>query len=224
MSRFRSILPRDSWNARLLAIFLFAWAVSCVALPYPEYFAMQHVPTVLAVVGLVVVERRIGVSRTSFALVIAFLLLHVLGARYLYSYVPYDNWSERILGVRFSERFGFERNHYDRFVHFAFGLLFVLPLWEFGSNRLRLRRVWPAIAATCVVLTASAVYEIAEWAVAMTFAPDWAEAYNGQQGDIWDAQKDMALAWAGSILGVTVVAAYRRRRGSRKTAEVTEDG
>jgi putative membrane protein len=201
----------------MLAVLLVVWAVSCIALPYPEYFAMQHMPTVLAVIGLVVVDRRVGISRTSFALMIAFLLLHVLGARYLYSYVPYDDWSARLLGVRISNRFGFERNHYDRFVHFAFGVLCVLPLWEFAANSLRLRTVWPAIAAMCVVLAASAVYEIAEWGVAMIFAPEWAEAYNGQQGDVWDAQKDMALAWAGSILGVMLVALSWRRSSRGKT-------
>jgi putative membrane protein len=93
----------------------------------------------------------------------------------------------------------------------------VLPLWEFAANSLRLRTVWPAIAAMCVVLAASAVYEIAEWGVAMIFAPEWAEAYNGQQGDVWDAQKDMALAWAGSILGVMLVALSWRRSSRGKT-------
>jgi putative membrane protein len=136
----------------------------------------------------------------------------VIGARYLYSFVPYDDWSEQLLGGRIGDYFGFERNHYDRFVHFAFGLLFVLPLWEFSENRLRLRAIWLAIAAMCIVLAAGAIYEIAEWAVAMAFAPDWAEAYNGQQGDIWDAQKDMALAWAGSMVAVALLAMGRKRR------------
>jgi putative membrane protein len=195
----------------MLAVLLVVWAVSCIALPYPEYFWMQHVPTVIAVVALVLIEPRMTISRASFALMILFLLLHVVGARYLYSYVPYDDWSERLLGVRFNEHFGFERNHYDRFVHFAFGLLFVLPLWEFFETRLRLRTVWSAIAAICVVLAASAVYEIAEGAVAMIFAPDWAEAYNGQQGDIWDAQQDMALAWLGSLVAAMTIGLCRKR-------------
>jgi putative membrane protein len=205
-------LPRDSFNAGLLGLLLVVWAISCIALPYPEYFAMQHVPTVLAVIALVVVERRVGISRTSFALVTAFLLLHVVGARYLYSFVPYDDWSERLLGVRINDEFGFKRNHYDRLVHFAFGLLFVLPLWEFCENRLRLRAVWSAAGAICFVLGASAVYEIAEWAVAMIFAPDWADAYNGQQGDRWDPQRDMALAWAGSIVAALFIGTFKHHR------------
>jgi putative membrane protein len=211
MPSLRSILPRDSVSAALLAVLLVISAVSCINLPYPEYFAMQHIPTVIGVVALVIIERRVGMTRVSFALVTAFLILHVIGARYLYSYVPYDDWSGRLFGMRISERFGFERNHYDRFVHFAFGMLFVSPLWEFCENRLRLCASWSAVGAICVVLAASAVYETAEWAVAMIFAPDWAEAYNGQQGDIWDAQKDMALAWAGSLLGVGFVSLCYRR-------------
>jgi putative membrane protein len=195
--------------------FLVLWAVSCIALPYPEFFAMQHVPTVLATAALVWLERRGGVSRISFALITIFLLMHVIGARYLYSYVPYDDWSEALLGFRINERFGFERNHYDRLVHFAFGLLLVLPVWEFCANRLRLRAAWAATGAICTVLAASAVYEIAEWAVAMIFAPDWAEAYNGQQGDAWDAQRDMALAWLGAMLAVPLVAVFRSRKKAR---------
>ncbi|MCI0335790.1 MAG: DUF2238 domain-containing protein [Planctomycetes bacterium] len=45
----------------------------------------------------------------------------------------------------------------------------------------------------------------------MIFAPDWADAYNGQQGDVWDAQRDMTLAWAGSVLGVILACACYRR-------------
>jgi putative membrane protein len=105
---------------------------------------------------------------------------------------------------------GFERNHYDRLVHFCFGLLFVHPLWELFALHVRVGGWWPGVLAVCVVLAASAVYEIGEWATAMTFAPDWADAYNGQQGDPWDAQKDMALAAAGAILGAGIVSLARR--------------
>ena len=51
------------------------------------------------------------------------------------------------------------------------------------------------------------------YVMAMTFAPDWAEAYNGQQGDVWDAQRDMALAGCGAIFGVGIAGALKR--GSR---------
>ncbi len=56
------------------------------------------------------------------------------------------------------------------------------------------------------ILSAGAVYEIFEWLAAMLMAPDWAESYNGQQGDVWDAQRDMALAACGALIGLTFTA------------------
>jgi putative membrane protein len=115
------------------------------------------------------------------------------------------------LGARVTDYFGFERNHYDRLVHFCFGLLFAYPAWRMFEVRLGLRGIWPGGLTIAVVLAASAAYEIVEWAMAMTFAPDWAEAYNGQQGDAWDAQRDMALAGCGAILSLAVVGVLKRR-------------
>ena len=85
------LLPHDPVNRRVMAAFLAIWAVSCIRVPYPEFFVMQHVPTVLAVIALIVAERKQLLNRLGFALVILFLLLHLLGARYLYSFVPYDD-------------------------------------------------------------------------------------------------------------------------------------
>jgi putative membrane protein len=211
MPSIHAALPSDSFNRGALALLLAVWCMSCVRLPYPKYFAMQHVPTVVAVIALVAADKRWGIDRWSWTLLVAFLLLHVLGARYLYSYVPYDEWSQWLLGVRITDYFGFERNHYDRMVHFFFGLLLVYPAWNVFESHLHLRGNWPAALAVAVVLAASALYEIIEWAMAMSFAPDWAEAYNGQQGDVWDAQRDMALAAAGSVLGSGLVLLFRKR-------------
>jgi putative membrane protein len=61
---------------------------------------------------------------------------------------------------------------------------------------------WAALAAVDVVISSGAVYELFEWGIAVTLAPDLAEAYNGQQGDLFDAQKDMAIAAAGAIAAV----------------------
>ena len=200
MPRLARLLPEDRCNRNVVAAFLVLWAMSCCRVPHPEYFVMQHVPTVLAIVALIAAERKHAVDRLGFAFIVIFLVLHLLGARYLYSFVPYDDWSQRFLGVNITEHFGFQRNHYDRLVHVLFGLLFIYPLAWFFGRRLAVLGWWPAVLAVCVVLAASAVYEIAEWLAAMTFAPDWADAYNGQQGDIWDAERDMACAGLGSII------------------------
>jgi putative membrane protein len=51
-----------------------------------------------------------------------------------------------------------------------------------------------------ITLSFSAMYELIEWSVADIFFPEQGDAYLGSQGDIWDAQKDMGLAFFGSIL------------------------
>ena len=97
--------------------------------------------------------------------------------------------------------FGWQRNHFDRLIHFLFGVCFTPALLQLA------RHAWPALrlgqAFTLTVMTvmcASLVYEWFEWAIALALSPDAAEAYNGQQGDMWDAHADMLMATLGSLL------------------------
>ena len=46
----------------------------------------------------------------------------------------------------------------------------------------------------------SMFYELFEWGIAVSLSEGMAESYNGQQGDIWDAHKDMGLAMLGSMI------------------------
>ena len=57
----------------------------------------------------------------------------------------------------------------------------------------------------------SALYEIFEWLLTVIAAGVTADYYNGQQGDVWDAQKDMAAAQLGSAL--MLIALLRPRAG-----------
>ncbi len=200
------ILPRDSYQRVLFLFFLLFFAGSCVAPPYLQYLLMQHVPTVLAVFLLAYLSNRFVISRLSFSSIILFLCLHTLGARYLYSYVPYDVWSEKLLGVNLSETFGFQRNHYDRLVHFSYGLLLAVPVQEFERRYLSLSTTVSCVLAVEFIIATSASYELIEWLVAVVFTPEWAGQFLGQQGDIFDAQKDTALATAGAVISVSVLA------------------
>jgi putative membrane protein len=201
-----AILPDDPWNRCALVVFLTLWFASCVRPPYPEYLLLQHGPTLVTVIALAAVQNRIGVSRVSYTLILLFMAFHLVGGRYLYSNVPYDDWSQTLFGVRITDAFNFQRNHYDRLVHFLFGLLVVIPSWRFGRRILRLGVWWSAAVAFSIIMTASAVYELLEWSFAMLLAPEWAESYNGQQGDVWDPHWDMALAGLGSLVGLGLVA------------------
>jgi len=178
---------------------------------YRDQVVLQHLPTALGLVALWAVSRRPGLSNTSFACVLAFLALHVVGARWVYSQVPYDAWIETLTGRTLSETFGWERNHYDRFVHLAFGALFVGPIHDVLKRTVVARGAWAWGCAITGVVAASAGYELVEWGLAVTIAPDSAERYLGQQGDPWDAQKDMALATLGAIAAGCVASAIRLR-------------
>ena len=197
-----TLLPRAPYQRKLFTLLLVLIGISCVNPPYLQFLLMQHVPTVFVLGVLVWFCNRFTISRFSFTSAILFLSLHTLGARYLCSYVPYDDWSEMLFGTSISDLFGFERNHYDRLVHFSYGLLLAIPIQEFEQRYFNLpARLAGVLAIECILAT-SAVYEIIEWLIAAIFAADWADSFLGQQGDIFDAHKDMALAALGAVIAV----------------------
>ena len=136
-----------------------------------------------------------------------------MGGRYIYSYVPYDAWARAISGHDVSATFGLARNGYDRLVHFAFGALLTAPFAELARRHGAMRPGWSLAFAFAFVGLVSAVYEIFEWLLSVFAAGQTADWYNGQQGDIWDPQKDMAAAQIGSALALLWLCATRQGRG-----------
>ena len=81
----------------------------------------------------------------------------------------------------------------------VFAATWVQPRWPVEQAlHSSLTVVGFALAVVAVMVT-SLVYEWAEWAVALLLSPEAAEAYNGQQGDLWDAHMDMLLATLGAL-------------------------
>jgi putative membrane protein len=54
------------------------------------------------------------------------------------------------------------------------------------------------------------IYELIEFAAALVFGGDLGQAYLGTQGDVWDGQKDMALALLGTTLMLAAIGAAGR--------------
>lgn len=192
-------IERSQWVVLIAAVL-----ASCVKAPFPEQMYLQHLPTAVAVVLLPLVARRKLLTPAAFTCVIAFMLLHVIGARHIYSYVPYDVWAQKLAGINITELFGLKRNHFDRVVHFAFGLLSVRPVWEILTRRFRVPPRFAFYATVEFVLAFSLVYELFEWGLTMVLSPEDAGAYNGEQGDIWDAHRDMSCAFLGAAVGLAV--------------------
>ena len=187
--------------------------LSCIGAPYPEQMYLQHIPTVVALAALAIFSRRYPLSNAAFTCLVIFLMLHILGARYIYSYVPYDRWMKALIGTDLTSVFHFQRNHYDRLVHFAFGLLWVLPVWEVCVRYFKVPRRFALYVAFEFVLAFSALYELFEWGLTMALSPNDADAYNGQQGDIWDAHKDMAFAMLGALAALVALGLRSRTKG-----------
>ena len=104
---------------------------------------------------------------------------------------------------------GLAANHYDRLVHLCYGLFLVGVVSEVLARSLSL----PRSVGVCARGQSDRCFEcpvrVAGMARRARARACAAEAYNGQQGDMWDAQKDMALALAGA-LAATLFAALRR--------------
>ncbi|MEU4240235.1 DUF2238 domain-containing protein [Actinoplanes sp. NPDC026619] len=194
--------PAQLWS---LGGFLLLLAVTWWRPIYPAEQALHHSLTVLGLAGLYLVNRSRPLPYTSFLLILIFLALHSVAARWIYSFVPYDDWTEAVFRVRLDDVLGWRRNNFDRLVHLSYGLCFGPVLFRALREWRGLRERTAALVAVEIVLSTSALYELFEWAIAMTLAPGDAEAYNGQQGDMWDAHKDMSIATLGAVAGVAIV-------------------
>jgi putative membrane protein len=202
-------------RASLLFVYLAMLAISLLTTEIrPLDTLLLHLPTFVALALAVWHGLRRPLTTYSYGLVFAFLTVHLVGSHYLYSEVPYDDWWHALTGTTLTEQFAFERNHFDRLVHFLFGLLLARPICELLAQWLPLSRLGGIGLSILVISFLSLVYELIEWGIAATLSPETAENYNGQQGDVFDAQKDMALALAGNLLsgGVLAGTAFRGSR------------
>jgi putative membrane protein len=152
------------------------------------------------------VRKHFRFSNASLLLILAFLCLHAVGAHYTYSEVPYNAWWQALTGHSFNSLFGWERNHFDRLVHFSYGLLLAYPIREFFLRIVEVRGFWGYFLPLDVTLSTSALYELIEWAAAEVFGGELGMQYLGTQGDIWDAHKDMALAALGALIAMLLTA------------------
>ncbi|UGQ27281.1 DUF2238 domain-containing protein [Acinetobacter calcoaceticus] len=166
-----------------------------------EAYLLHQVGTVFMLVLLFIIFKKIGLDFLSFTLYLLFLLIHIIGAHYLYSYVPYNDWIQQVFHFNLDQYMGWSRNMYDRLVHLAYGVLLYPLIYRVFQVWLPTARPFTLFLLVIQFVMASSVfYELIEWAIAIGLSPEKAENYNGQQGDMWDAHKDMLLATIGAII------------------------
>jgi putative membrane protein len=196
---------------RLLLAILAAFSLLLAIAPHDRAdWLLENSLLFGAVAVLVATHRALPLSRVSYTLIFIFLCLHTVGAHYTYSLVPYDAWVEALTGHTLSSLIGWQRNHYDRLVHFCYGLLLAYPAREVFLRVADVRGFWGYFLPLDVVMATSMLYELIEWGAAVVFGGDLGVAYLGTQGDPWDAQKDMALATLGAVVAMLITALINR--------------
>ncbi len=186
------------YHGFLLALFAAVWIWAAIDPLHPHDWLLENYLVFLFVPLIVLTGRYFRLSHLSYTLMTAFMLMHVAGSHYTYAEVPF--------GTTLQHWFGAERNMYDRLVHFCFGLLLAYPLREVFIRVAKVRGVWAYWFPLELVLAFSAAYEVIEWRVAARVDPLAGLAFLGAQGDVWDAQKDMALAVIGAAIALAIVA------------------
>ena len=182
-----------------LALTLVVFAASWIAPPWPVEQALHSSLTVVGLAWLWWHDRRWPMLTWQFASICAFICVHCIAARWLYSNVPYDQWMQVLTGWSPQQAFGWQRNNFDRLIHLLYGVCITPALLHYLRQRWPLQPHQAFVLAVMTIMCSSLIYEWLEWAIALTLSPEAAESYNGQQGDLWDAHADMLLATLGAL-------------------------
>jgi putative membrane protein len=194
----------------LAVLFGLLWTALAIAPWHRADWALENALVVAFVVAVALTYRRLTLSRVSYTLIFLFLCLHEVGSHYTYSEVPYDQWFKALTGSTFNSLVGWERNNFDRVIHFAYGLLLAYPVREVFWRMAQARGFWSYFLPLDLTMSTSMIYELVEWAAAEAFGGELGQAYLGTQGDVWDAHKDMALASAGALVAMLITYAINR--------------
>ena len=158
---------------------------------------LEVTPALIAAAILIATRRGFPLTPLVYRLSFAHALILMLGGHYTYAEVPLGFWVQDALDLA--------RNHYDRVGHFTQGFVPVIVAREvlLRASPLRPGR-WLTSLSVCVVLAASAFYELIEWWAALLGGVA-AEAFLGTQGDVWDTQWDMFLCLCGAVAALTLL-------------------
>jgi putative membrane protein len=205
------LMPHRKYLVILAILFGVWWIVMAIHPLERNTWLLENALALAAVVVLAVFHRRLLFSRVSYTLIFLFMCLHQVGAHYTYAKVPYDIWFHDLTGYTFNSLVGWQRNNFDRVVHFTYGLLLAYPVREIFLRVANVRGFWGYFLPLDLTMSTSMLYELAEWGAAEIFGGELGQAYLGTQGDIWDAHKDMALASLGAAIAMVVTAVINWR-------------
>jgi putative membrane protein len=165
---------------------------------------LEVFPIFLGVPILALTYRRFPLTTLLYTLLALHAIILAVGGHYTYARVPAGFWVQ--------ELFSLSRNHYDRLGHFAQGFVPAILAREILLRTSPLRPgKWLFVIVVSICLAFSACYEFLEWWSAL-LGGEAATDFLGTQGDIWDTQWDMFLAFIGAVTSQLVLNAVHNRQ------------
>src|SRR6266498_2162490 len=197
-------------NAALLVLF-FAVLVWSAVRPH-DYFtwSMEGFPAIVGIVLIAATHRRFPLTPLLLVLLTLHAIILMVGGHYTYAEVPLGFWMRDV--------FHLGRNDYDRIGHFAQGFVPAIVAREILIRRNVVRgRGWLYFIIVAICLAISAAYELLEWRVSVATGSS-GDAFLGTQGDVWDTQEDMAIAFIGALMAPLLLGALHDRQMARLAA------
>ena len=165
---------------------------------------LEVFPVLIAIPLLALTRKGFPLTRLVYWLIFVHALILMVGGHYTYARVPLGFWMQ--------DWFDLARNHYDRIGHIAQGFVPAMIARELLLRRSPLvRGKWLFFLVLCACMFVSVFYEFIEWWTAL-IAEGASIEFLGTQGDVWDTQWDMFLAFCGAILGQVLLAHVHDRQ------------
>lgn len=173
---------------------------------------MEVAPIFIALPIMIATYSRFPLTTLLYVLIFIHALILITGGSYTYARVPLGFWIQDV--------FSLSRNSYDKIGHFMQGFVpFLVAREILLRNGYLTSRKMAAFLSICVAMAISAWYELIEWWSAFALGQG-ADEFLGTQGDPWDTQSDMFLAFIGAMTAMILLSRLHDRQMDRMKPSV----
>ena len=186
----------------LAVLYLIGFALLAIHPNDRADWALENLFPISQLVAVAIFYRYFRFTRLSYYMIFS-ISLSSRGRHFTYAEAAPFNW------VR--DHFHLMPNNYDRVAHFMLGFLLGMPIREILLRFVITSRRWLAFLTAAIVLAIGAFYEFIEWWVSVLATPNLGDKFLGTQGDIWDTQWDMFLAFVGAVCALILFQRWHDR-------------
>ncbi len=187
---------KESYPKILLILYLVFWVWMAISPKYRSVWVDENILPIIFIAILIITYRKFKFSNTSYSLIFIFMILHAIGGHYSYTDVPLFNFIK--------ENYGLIRNYYDRLVHFLFGVLFFLPVYEILTKVFKVPKGKVALLVTLIIMIGlKESFELIEYGYTIVRNNSLTITnYLGEQGDVFDSIKDVTVGTVGAMISM----------------------